>query len=209
MFLVKVFLQCQGLQRLIRYGTWCIDIYLWQSYHLVTKEGVNGMDPKLVYCGYDSLRPVHLHRVDKVRWSCRVCKRHQNDENFYSKCYHFTATKTSVTVSVKQHEHDRVTRCTFSVDLKKIKTIPQTFPSTCAICLQPQQSGRCRGEIENLGYLEPWFFEYEFWDFFQRYCIPDRHLRNDALKCPKVSQDGMVNMSSWYKLRSRFTAVRL
>ena len=71
----------------------------------------------------------------------------ENVENFQSKCYHFTATKTSVTVSVKQYEHDRVTRCTFSVDFKEIKTISQSLPSTCAICLQSQQSGRHRWEI--------------------------------------------------------------
>ena len=69
----------------------------------------------------------------------------ENVENFQSKCYHFT--KTSVTVSVKQHEHDKVTHCTFSVDFKEIKTISQSLPSTFAICLQPWQSGRHRGEI--------------------------------------------------------------
>ena len=72
----------------------------------------------------------------------------ENVEKFQSKFYRFTATQTSVTVSVKQHEHDRVTRCTFSVDFKEIKTISQSLPSTCTICLQPWQSGRHRGEIE-------------------------------------------------------------
>ena len=58
------------------------------------------------------------------------------------------ARKTSVTVSVKQYEHDRVTRCTFSADFKEIKTISQSLPSMCAICLQLRQSGHHRGEIE-------------------------------------------------------------
>ena len=71
----------------------------------------------------------------------------ENVENFQSKWYHFTATKTSVTVSVKQYEHDRVTRCTFSVDFKEIETKSQSLHSTWAICLQPRQSGRHRGEI--------------------------------------------------------------
>ena len=71
----------------------------------------------------------------------------ENVENFQNKCYHFTANKTSVTVSVKQYEHGRVTRCTFSVDFKEIKTISQSLPSTCVICLQPRQSGRHRWEI--------------------------------------------------------------
>ena len=75
----------------------------------------------------------------------------ENVENFQSKFYHFTATQTSLTVSVKQREHDRVTHCTFSVDFKEIKTISQSLPSTCVICLQPWQSGRHRGEIET-----PW-----------------------------------------------------
>ena len=41
-----------------------------------------------------------------------------------------------------------VTRYTFSVVLKEIKTISQTLPSTCVICLQPRQSGHHRGELE-------------------------------------------------------------
>ena len=57
----------------------------------------------------------------------------ENVENFRSKFDHFTATQTSVTVSVKQREHDKVTRCTFSVDFKEIKTISQSLPSKCAI----------------------------------------------------------------------------
>ena len=72
----------------------------------------------------------------------------ENVVNFQSKCYHFNATKASVTVSVKQHEHGRVTCCSFSVNLIEIKTISQSLPSTCAICLQPRQSSHHRGEIE-------------------------------------------------------------
>ena len=79
----------------------------------------------------------------------------ENVEIFQSKYYHFTATKTSVTVSVKQYKHDRVTRCMFSVDFKEIKTISQSLSSTCTICLQPRQSGCLRGEIGSIGYLQP------------------------------------------------------
>ena len=71
----------------------------------------------------------------------------ENVENFQSKCYHFTATKTSVTVSMKQYEHDRITRCMFSVDFKEIKTILQSLPCMWAISLQLRQSGHHRGEI--------------------------------------------------------------
>ena len=72
----------------------------------------------------------------------------ENVETFQRRCYHFTATQTPVRVSVKQNGRNRVTCCTFSVDLKEIKTILQSLPSTCVVCLQPQQSGRHRGEIE-------------------------------------------------------------
>ena len=34
--------------------------------------------------------------------------------------------------------------CTYSVDFKEINTTSQSLPSTCAICLQPRQSGRHR-----------------------------------------------------------------
>ena len=98
------------------------------------------MDPKTCVDSYDSQRSVHLHRVDKVRWSRRVCTTSQKMLKIFKvNVYHFTATKTSETVSVKQYEHDRVTRCTFSVDFKEIKTISQSLPSTYAICLQPRQ----------------------------------------------------------------------
>ena len=70
----------------------------------------------------------------------------ENVENSQRKLYHFTATQTSVTVSVKQTWEWQ--SYTFSIDFKEKKTISQLLPSTCAICLQPQQSGRHRGEIE-------------------------------------------------------------
>ena len=119
------------------------------------------------------------------RWQSEMVPSHvyyvtENVENFQSKCYHFTATKTSETVLVKQYEHDRVTRCTFSVDFKEIKTISQSLPSTYAICLQPRQSGRHRGEIGTHRLSGPWIFEYEFRDIFLKmYGIPDKHLWND------------------------------
>ena len=40
--------------------------------------------------------------------------------------------------------------------------------------------------------------------FPKMYGIPDRHLRNNALKHPKITQDGMLNMSSWYKIEADF-----
>ena len=102
----------------------------------------------------------------------------ENVENFQSKCYHFTATKTSETVSVKQYEHDRVTRCTFSVDFKEIKTISPSLPSTYAICLQyPSQrrdwnaSAIWNHEFSNTN-LEIFFLK--------MYGIPDKHLWNDT-----------------------------
>ena len=121
----------------------------------------------------------------------------ENVENFQSKFYHFTTTQTSLTVSVKQHEHDRVTRCTFSVDFKEIKTISQSLPSLCTICLQPRQSGFHRGEIETPRL--PWIFECELIDIYsQDVCHTRQALTKWRIKCPKLTQDGMLNMSSCY-----------
>ena len=106
----------------------------------------------------------------------------ENVENFQRKCHHFTATKTSVTVSVKQHAHDRFTRCTFSVHFKEIETISQSLPSTCAICLQPRQRLNC------LGYLEPMIFEYEYRDiFFQDARHTKQALTKWRTKVPKAN----------------------
>ena len=89
----------------------------------------------------------------------------ENVEKFQSKCYHFTATKTSETVSVKQYEHDRVTRCTFSVDFKEIKTISPSLPRTRFV-YNRGKAAVTEERLERIGYLEPWIFEYEFRDIF-------------------------------------------
>ena len=91
----------------------------------------------------------------------------ENVENSQSKCYRITATKTSETVSVKQH--DRATRCTLSIDSKEIKTILQLMPSTCAICLQTQL-WVTEDRLKRLGYLKPRIFEYALHIFFPK-CI--------------------------------------
>ena len=120
---VKVSLQCRGLLRVTRYGQWCIDRYLWRSCHLVTKEGVSGWirDLCTVVITHNDLCTC----IALTEWDGPVVcvNATENIENFQSKFYHFMATQTSVIVSVKQHEHGKVTRCTFSVDFKEIKTI--------------------------------------------------------------------------------------
>ena len=105
----------------------------------------------------------------------------ENVENFQSKCYHFTATKTSETVSVKQYEHDRVTRSTFSVDFKEIKTISQSLPSTYAICLQTAAKRPSQRRDWNASAI--WNHEFSNTNleifFLKMYGIPDKHLWND------------------------------
>ena len=151
---------------------------------------------------------MHLHRVDKVRWSRRVNVT-ENVEHFRSKCYHFTATKTSVTVSVKQYEHDRVTRCTFFCCFQ-IKKDDITIVAQHVRDLFTTAAERPSQRRDRIGYLEPWIFENEFRNIFPKiYGIPGRPLRNDALKYPKLSQDGMLNISRWYKPMVTFTAVGL
>ena len=105
----------------------------------------------------------------------------ENVENFRSTCYHFTATKTSVTVSVKQYGHNKVTRCTFSVDFKDIKTISQSLPCTCAICLKLRQCGCHGGEIKTHRLSGSVNFRIRILGYFPKmYGIPDRPLQNDA-----------------------------
>ena len=127
-----------------------------------------------------------------TKWDAPVaCENfNENVENFRSMCYNFTANKTSVTVSPKQHEYDRVTHCTFSVDFKEIKTISQSLPSTCASAIWNREFSNTNLDI-----------------FFPKmYGIIDRHLPNDAWKYTKLTPDGMLNMSIWYKPRLTFTA---
>ena len=90
----------------------------------------------------------------------------ENVENFQSKCHHFTATNTSVTVSVKQYEHDRVTRCTFSVDFKEIKRYHNLCPAHARFVYNRGRAALTEERLERIGYLEPWIFEYEFRDIF-------------------------------------------
>ena len=132
----------------------------------------------------------------------------ENVENFQSKFHHFDTTQTSVTVSVKQDEHESYP-LHFSVDIKEIKTITQSLPSTWAISLQSRQSDRHKGEIETPQLSGTMNFSNTNLDVFfpKMYGILDRHLRDDAKKGPKLTQDGVLNMSSWYKPRLTFTAV--
>ena len=93
----------------------------------------------------------------------------ENVEKFSSKCYHFSATKTSVRVLVKQHEHDRVTRCTFSIDFKEMKTLWQALPSTCRRDWNASAIWNDEFSNKNLEII------------FRKMCdIPDRQIRNDA-----------------------------
>ena len=133
----------------------------------------------------------------------------ENVENFQSKGYHFTATKTSVTVSVKQYEHDRVIGCIFSVDFKEINTISQSLPSTSVI-YNRGRAAVTEERLERIGYREPWIFEYEFRYIFSQDVWHTRQtLTKWRIKCPMLTQDGMLNMFSWYKPRLNFTAVGL
>ena len=119
----------------------------WQIYVTTVSFGdqgrVNEIDPKTCVLW---LWPITTCALASL-WQSEMV-RHRKCWKYSNKCYHFTATKTSVTVSAMHHEHDRVTRCTFSVDFKEIKTTSQSLPNTCVTCLQPQQGGRHRGEIE-------------------------------------------------------------
>ena len=105
----------------------------------------------------------------------------ENVENFQSKCYHFTATKTSETVSVKQYEHDRVTRCTFSVDFKEIKTISPSLPST----LRDLFTTAAKRPSQRRDWNASAIWNHEFSNtnleifFLKMYGIPDKHLWND------------------------------
>ena len=119
--------------------------------------------------------------ITLTKWDGPVACVHvtENVENFQSKCSHFTATKTSVTVSVKQYEHDRVTRCMFSVDFKEINTISQSLPSTCVICLQPRPSQRRDWNASAIWNDEFSNTNLEIF-FLKMYGIPDRHLWNDV-----------------------------
>ena len=67
------------------------------------------------------------------------------------------------------------------------------------------------------GRAERWYilailkhFEYEFQDIFPMlYGAAVRHIQNEILKCPNANQNGVFNISSWYKFRLTFTAWRL
>ena len=102
-------------------------------------------------------------------------------EKFQSKFYHLTATQTSVTVSVKQHEHGRVTRCTFSVD-----SINKDDIAIVAQHVRGLFTTAARRPSQRRDWNASAIWNHEFsntnLDIFypKMYAIPDRHLRNDA-----------------------------
>ena len=67
-----------------------------------------------------------------------------------------------MTVSVKQHEYDKVTRCTFSVDFKEIKRCHSRWPARAQFVYSRGRTAVTEERLGRLGYLEPGFFEYEF-----------------------------------------------
>ena len=103
----------------------------------------------------------------------------ENVENFQSKFVILPQPKPLWQYQWSNMNMTRVTRCTFSVDFKEINTISQLLPSTCAICLQPRQGGRHRGEIETPRLSGT--VNFRILDIFLKmYGIPGRYLRNDA-----------------------------
>ena len=129
----------------------------------------------------------------------------ENVENFQSKCNHFTATKTSVTVSEAIWTWQSYT---FSDDFKGIKTIVAQHVRDLFSSAAERPAQR-----RDWSALATWNHEFSNTNleifFLKMYGIQDRHLWDDVWKCPKLIQDGMLNMSSWYKPRLNFTAVGL
>ena len=105
----------------------------------------------------------------------------KNVENFQSKCYHFTTTKTSLTVSVKQHEHDKSyllhVFCWFQRNKDDITIAAQHMCDLLTAAERPSQrrdwnaSAIWNHEVSNTNMI---YF------FLKMYGIPDRHLWNDV-----------------------------
>ena len=106
----------------------------------------------------------------------------ENVENFQSKCYHFTATKTSETVSVKQYEHDKSyplhVFCWFQRNKDDITIVAQHLRDLFTTAAkQPSQrrdwnaSAIWNHEFSNTN-LEIFFLK--------MYGIPDKHLWDDT-----------------------------
>ena len=151
---------------------------------------------------------MHLHRVDTVRWSRRVCKRHR-------KCWKFS----NVIIlphpkALWQYQRSNMDMPELPVDrfllISKKQRHQNCCPARARFYYNPKKAAVTEERLKCLSYLEPWIFEYEF-----RYIIShDVWLSRQALakwriRCPKLIQDGMLNMSSWYKRWLTFTAVNL
>ena len=96
----------------------------------------------------------------------------------------------------------------FSVDFMWITTKSE---SSCELAWSIYIHGNKTGpekRLARIGYFKT--FVYEFKNvFLMVHDTPVGHLRNATWKYPKLNQNGVINISSWYKLRLTFTAWRL
>ena len=179
--MIKVLLQCRGLLRLIRQGTWCIDRYLWRSCHLVTTEGVNGMDPKTCVDSYDSQRSVHLHRVDKVRWSRRVCTTSQKMLKIF---------KVNVTILPQPKPRDSISEAIWTRQSYPLHVFCwfQRNKDDITIVAQPLRdlfTTAAKRPSQRRDWNASAIWNHEFSNtnleifFLKMYGIPDKHLWND------------------------------
>ena len=115
----------------------------------------------------------------------------ENVVNFQSKFYHFTATQTSVTLSVKQHEH---LFCWFQRNKDAITIVAQHMHDLfTTMAEQPSERLKC------FGYLEPGIFKYESRDIFSQDIWHTRQtLTKWRIKVPKANSRWFVeSLTTW------------
>ena len=138
--------------------------------------------PKFVYGSYDSQRSVQLHRVDKVRWSRRVCKRHR-------KCWKFS--KYMLSFYRNQNLWDSISEaiwtwqsyplyvfCWFQINKDDITIVAQHVRDLFTTAAErPSQ----RRDWNASAFWNHEFSNTNLETFFPKtYGISDRHLRNDS-----------------------------
>ena len=160
---------------------------------------VRTMNLKCIYFRNDRKRYEHRWLSEMVR-SCvnTRCDVIENVETFDS-ILSYSRDKTYMTISAKEHGNYRATRPSFSADFMRITTISQSSCGTPANVRDPFKATVAK-QVPMLSQRLFQNLKFSYMNFKTFIAMvynvdtPARHLRNETWKCPKLNQNGVINI---------------
>ena len=153
-----------------------------------------------------------LHRLDEmVRSSLNTCDAKGNVETFLTQILSQSRNQKLFDFisegAWKVPSYQFLIFCRVHVNNGDITIVMRHSCDTeCSIYSHGSEAGPDE-KLVRIGYFKTETFEYEFKHIFPMvYDTLARHLSNKTEKCPKLNQNGVINISRWNKLRLTLTA---